>query len=94
MTLQQALGQLGVRDDTLTAAEKAQLDTEGYVLLQGILSADEVAGVGTVTCDQTGIFLTRNRLPDAKPHWGIHAALTRVVGGRVNTTLPTLESRY
>ena len=45
MTLQQALCQLGVRDDTLTAAEKAQLDTEGYVLLQGILSADEVSGV-------------------------------------------------
>ena len=45
MTLQQALGQLGVSDDTLTAAEKAQLDTEGYVLLQGILSADEVSAV-------------------------------------------------
>ena len=29
----------------LTAAEKAQLDSEGYVLLPGILSADEVVGV-------------------------------------------------
>ena len=45
MTLQQALCQLGVRDDTLTAAEKAQLDTEGYVLLQGILAAEEGSGV-------------------------------------------------
>ena len=45
MTLEQALHELGVRDDTLTAMEKAQLDTEGYVLLPEILSADEVGGV-------------------------------------------------
>ena len=45
MTLEQALHELGVRDDTLTAIEKAQLDTEGYVLLPEVLSAEEVSGV-------------------------------------------------
>ena len=39
MTVQEALHELGVRDDTLTPQQKAQLDREGYLLLPGTLSA-------------------------------------------------------
>ena len=45
MTLQEALYELGVRDDTLSQAEKAHLDSEGYVLLPNILSAAQVAAI-------------------------------------------------
>ena len=45
MTLQDALYELGVRDDTLSQAEKAHLDSEGYVLLPNILSATQIASI-------------------------------------------------
>ena len=45
MTLQEALYELGVRDDTLSQAEKAHLDREGYVLLPNILSAVQIASI-------------------------------------------------
>jgi len=43
MTIQDALAQLGVRDDTLTVDEKVRLDREGYLPLPGILSAELIA---------------------------------------------------
>ena len=45
MTLQEALYELGMRDDTLSQAEKAHLDSEGYVLLPNILSAAQIASI-------------------------------------------------
>ncbi|MDE2744270.1 MAG: phytanoyl-CoA dioxygenase family protein [Gemmatimonadota bacterium] len=45
MTLQEALHELWVRDDTLFQAEKAHLDSEGYVLLPNILSAAQIASI-------------------------------------------------
>ena len=42
MTVQEALHELGVRDDTLTPQQKAQLDREGYLPLPGTLSAAQV----------------------------------------------------
>jgi ectoine hydroxylase-related dioxygenase (phytanoyl-CoA dioxygenase family) len=38
MTIDQALHELGVRDDTLTRAEKESLDRDGYLHLRGIFS--------------------------------------------------------
>ncbi len=45
MDIAQALYELGVRDDTLTPDEKAQLDANGYVRLPGILSAAEITAL-------------------------------------------------
>ncbi len=45
MELHEALYTLGVRDDTLTAKEKTQLDTEGYVALPDILSTAQIASL-------------------------------------------------
>jgi ectoine hydroxylase-related dioxygenase (phytanoyl-CoA dioxygenase family) len=42
MTTEEALHAQGVRDDTLTLAEKEALDRDGYVLLPGILSPEQV----------------------------------------------------
>jgi len=42
MNIDTALHELGVRDDTLTAGEKASLDNDGYVLLHGLLSLEQV----------------------------------------------------
>jgi len=42
MTSQEALYELGVRDDTLTPQQKEQLDRDGYLPLPGILSAAQV----------------------------------------------------
>ncbi len=42
MTIAEALYALGVRDDTLTAAEKDQLDRDGFLPLPGILSLEQV----------------------------------------------------
>jgi ectoine hydroxylase-related dioxygenase (phytanoyl-CoA dioxygenase family) len=42
MTIQEALDALGVRDDTLSEAEKAQLDGDGFVPLPGMLTPDQV----------------------------------------------------
>ncbi len=47
MTVQEALYALGVRDDTLTPQQKAQLDCDGYLPLPGILSAEEVEALRT-----------------------------------------------
>ena len=43
MTMEEALFELGVRDDTLTKDEKSFLDQNGYLSLPGILSPDQVA---------------------------------------------------
>lgn len=43
VTIQEALAQLGVRDDTLSEAEKDQFDRDGYLLLSGVLASDQVA---------------------------------------------------
>ena len=40
MTIRDALYSLEVREDTLTDAEKAQLDRDGYLPLYGVLTAD------------------------------------------------------
>ena len=45
MNIPETLHALGVRDDTLTAQEKAQLDTVGYLPMPGMLSAAEIAGI-------------------------------------------------
>jgi ectoine hydroxylase-related dioxygenase (phytanoyl-CoA dioxygenase family) len=42
MTIQEALTELGVRDDTLTAEEKEQLDRDGYLPLYNILTVEQV----------------------------------------------------
>lgn len=42
MTVGESLYALGVRDDTLTPQQKAQLDRDGYLPLPGILSAAQV----------------------------------------------------
>lgn len=42
MTSQEALYELGVRDDTLTPEQKEQLDRDGYLPLPGILSQEQV----------------------------------------------------
>jgi ectoine hydroxylase-related dioxygenase (phytanoyl-CoA dioxygenase family) len=46
MDIQQALYELGVRDDTLTQAEKDQLDCDGYLPLPNIMSPELVAQIG------------------------------------------------
>jgi ectoine hydroxylase-related dioxygenase (phytanoyl-CoA dioxygenase family) len=40
-----ALRDLGVTDDVLTPAEKDQLDRDGYLPLEGVLSAEEVSAI-------------------------------------------------
>ncbi len=42
MTIGEALSALGVREDTLTPAEKERLDRDGFLPLPGILSAGQV----------------------------------------------------
>src|SRR5690242_16024047 len=42
MDTQAALRALGVRDDTLTAAERAALDRDGFLLLPGILTRQQI----------------------------------------------------
>lgn len=46
MDIHQALTILGVRDDTLTQAEKDQLDRDGYLPLYNILSPEQVQQFG------------------------------------------------
>jgi len=43
MTFQEALFALGVREDTLTQAEKAQLDRDGYLLLHHMFAREQAA---------------------------------------------------
>ncbi|HWD82903.1 MAG TPA: phytanoyl-CoA dioxygenase family protein [Kribbella sp.] len=45
MDMQTALRDLGVTDDLLTQAEKDQLDRDGFVPLEGILTAEEVSAI-------------------------------------------------
>src|SRR5690348_11596664 len=45
MDMATALRDLGVTDDVLTPAEKDQLDRDGYLPLEGILSAEEVSAI-------------------------------------------------
>lgn len=45
MDMATALRELGVTDDVLTTAEKEQLDRDGFLPLDGILSADEVSAI-------------------------------------------------
>ena len=45
MNVPEALHALGVRDNTLTAQERAQLDTVGYLPMPGTLSAAEIANI-------------------------------------------------
>ena len=45
MDMTTALRELGVTDDVLTQDEKDQLDRDGYLPLEGVLTADEVAAI-------------------------------------------------
>lgn len=45
MTIQEALVELGVRDDTLTQDEKDFLDENGYLPLRGLLSPEQVEAI-------------------------------------------------
>src|SRR5437667_6898833 len=46
MTMQEALAALGVRDDTMTQAEKDRLDRDGFLLLPDMLTAEQVTRFG------------------------------------------------
>lgn len=46
MTIQDALCALGVGEETLTTEEKNHLDHDGYLILPGILSAEQVRAFG------------------------------------------------
>ena len=45
MTVSEALHAHGIHDDTLSMAEKEQLDTEGFLALPGILSSAQIAQI-------------------------------------------------
>jgi ectoine hydroxylase-related dioxygenase (phytanoyl-CoA dioxygenase family) len=45
MTIAQALAELGVRGDLLLPAEQSQLDEQGFVVLEGILAADQLEAI-------------------------------------------------
>jgi ectoine hydroxylase-related dioxygenase (phytanoyl-CoA dioxygenase family) len=45
MNIAEALYELGVRDDTLTAEEKEQLDRDGYLPLRGLLTQEQVEAI-------------------------------------------------
>ena len=45
MNMEAALHALGVRDDTLTEAERARLDTDGFLPLPGILTPQQIAAI-------------------------------------------------
>jgi len=47
MTIDEALKELGVQEDTLTSEEKNTLDRDGYLPLPGILTAEQVAAFNT-----------------------------------------------
>ncbi len=42
MNIQEALYELGVRDDTLSEPEKAQLDKDGFLPLRGVLTQEQI----------------------------------------------------
>lgn len=46
MDMNTALDALGVREDTLSAAEKTHLDTQGFLVLPAILSPDQLSAIG------------------------------------------------
>jgi ectoine hydroxylase-related dioxygenase (phytanoyl-CoA dioxygenase family) len=43
MQIQEALKELGVNENTLTAEEKQQLDRDGFLVIPGVLSAEHIA---------------------------------------------------
>jgi ectoine hydroxylase-related dioxygenase (phytanoyl-CoA dioxygenase family) len=45
MNISEALHDLGVRDDTLTQAERARLDTDGFLPLPGILTHQQITAI-------------------------------------------------
>ena len=45
MTISEALGALGVTEDSLSIAEKNQLDRDGFLPLEGVLSLEQVAAI-------------------------------------------------
>ena len=49
MTIHEALYELGIRDDTLTAEEKNALDTQGFLTLTGILTESQVQAIAART---------------------------------------------
>lgn len=57
MSMMEVCRALGVREDTLTAAEKAHLDREGYLRLDNILTPDQAAAMRAV-CDR--VFMERH----------------------------------
>ncbi|MEU4195729.1 phytanoyl-CoA dioxygenase family protein [Kribbella sp. NPDC026611] len=55
MDMATALRDLGVSDDVLSSAEKEQLDRDGYLPLEGILSAEEVSGINKRLAELTAV---------------------------------------
>ena len=53
MDMETALRDLGVADDTLTAAEAERLDRDGFLPLEGILSAEQVAAFNAKLAELT-----------------------------------------
>ena len=51
LTIADALRELGVREDTLTAREKELLDRDGYLPMKGILSPEQVAVMNAKLAD-------------------------------------------
>jgi ectoine hydroxylase-related dioxygenase (phytanoyl-CoA dioxygenase family) len=51
MTITEALTEIGVREDTLTDAEKAFLDTNGYLPLENILTTTQVDALNARTAE-------------------------------------------
>ena len=47
MNIEQALHEIGVRDNTLSTEEKAQLDRDGYLPLRGVLNAAQIEALRT-----------------------------------------------
>jgi len=55
MELREALQALGVTEQTLSQAEKDQLDRDGYLPLPNILSAEQIARITTRTAELTAL---------------------------------------
>ncbi len=53
MDMETALRDLGVADDTLTAAEAERLDRDGFLPLEGLLSAEQVAAFNAKLAELT-----------------------------------------
>ena len=55
MDMQTALRDLGVTDDVLTPTERDQLDRDGFLPLEGILSAEEVSAINKRLAELTAV---------------------------------------